>query len=125
MAKAEKKRELNREIASLNVQVEQLIARLNDAEREKALLHEKVSNLTSTTKGFHETTDKQGQLLKNTLNALDILQAEKIKQVNELKAITANLIEKMAIIADLEKENKRLLEEKADLQVKVAELLRQ
>jgi hypothetical protein len=108
--------DLNNQIVSLKSQIEQLNAGLTNSEREKAALLEKVNGWTSITKDFYQTTDKQGQLLKNTLEELNKLQAEQIKQRKELDETTAALVEKMAIIETLETEKKRLVEEKADLQ---------
>ena len=114
---------LNNQIALLKAQIEQLNADINNAEREKAALLEKVNSWTSITKDFYQTTDKQGQLLKNTLEELNKLQAEQIKQRKELNETTTALVEKMAIIETVETEKKRLLEEKAELQNRLGQTL--
>lgn len=114
---------LNSEIASLKGEVSELQTSLDNAEREKAVLLQKVNNWTSITKDFYQTTDKQGQLLKNTLDELNKVQAEQIRQRKELNETTAALVEKMAIIETLESENKRILEEKTELQNRLDEFL--
>lgn len=121
----QQKKELNEQISSLNMKIAALETNLDEAEREKALLLQKVNSWTSITRDFYQTTDKQGQLLKNAIEELDKLQKEQIKQRKELKETNAALIEKMAIIATQEEKNKRLLEERAELQVKLDQLLRQ
>lgn len=119
------KAKLNEAIASLQRQLDDVGAKLDAAEREKALLLQKVDSWTSITKAFYETNDKQGQLLKNTLDELNKVQAELIKERTDLKETTSALIEKMAIITMLADKSKRLLEEKTELQDKLDQVLRQ
>ena len=107
---------LQAEITSLKGQMNELRANLSDSEREKATLLQKVNSWASITKDFYDTNDKQGQLLKNTLEELNKAQAEQVKQNKELNETTAALIDKIAIIESLETENKRLVEEKTELQ---------
>lgn len=114
---------LNSEITSLKGQIGGLQTNLDNAEREKAVLLQKVDSWTSITKDFYQTTDKQGQLLKNTLDELNKVQAEQIRQRKELNETTAALVEKMAIVERLGSENKRILEEKTELQNRLDQFL--
>jgi seryl-tRNA synthetase len=114
---------LNSKVISLKGEVSELQTNLDNAEREKAALLQKVNNWTSITKDFYQTTDKQGQLLKNTLDELNKVQAEQIRQRKELNETTAALVEKMAIIETLEAENKRILEERTELQNRLDQFL--
>jgi peptidoglycan hydrolase CwlO-like protein len=114
---------LRGEIASLKAKIDKLDGDLGNAEREKASLLAQVESWTSITKGFYTTNDKQGTLLQNTLDELKRIQAEAIKQRGELNETTSQLVEKMAIIEQLQTDNKRLLEEKAELQAKLDNLL--
>ena len=107
---------LNSKIVALKAETNKLQANLNEAERERAILLQKVNSWTSITKDFYETTDKQGRLLKNTLNELNKVQAQQIKERKELNETTAVLVEKMAIIETLEAQKRRLVEEKTELQ---------
>jgi seryl-tRNA synthetase len=115
---------LNTEAASLKTQIKELQDKLDNTEREKAALLQKVNSWTSIVQDFTQTNDKQGQLLKNTLEELNRIQTEQIKEHKELNETSASLVEKMAIIDSLETEKKRLLEEKADLQNKLDNYLR-
>jgi len=115
---------LNTDSASLKSQIKELQDKLDDAEREKAALLQKVNSWTSIVQDFTQTNDKQGQLLKNTLEELNKVQTEQIKEQKELNETSAALVEKMAIIESLETEKKRLLEEKVDLQNKLDSYLR-
>lgn len=119
------KTDLNNRIASIERRIEQLQADLTEAERQKALLQEKVNSWTAIVMDFSKTTEDQGQLLKSTLDELRTNQAEQIKKDKELKQTTNALVEKMAIISTMEEKNKRLLEERTDLNNKLNQLLRQ
>ncbi len=114
---------LNNKMASLQAEYIQLETKLKDAEREKAVLLQKVDSWTSITKDFYATNDKQGQLLNNTLEELKKAQAEKIQTTKELNETSNTLIEKMAIIETLEAEKRRLIEAKAELQSQVDKYL--
>lgn len=121
----QEKAKLNEVIASLRTQIGEVQAKLDAAEREKATLLQQVNSWTAITKDFYQTNDKQGQLLKNTIDELNRVQAELIKEQSDLKDTTTALIEKMAIITTLEGKSKRLLEEKTELQDKLDQVLRQ
>jgi cell shape-determining protein MreC len=121
--KKQMENKLNSEISSLKAENGELQTNLDNAEREKATLLQKVNSWTSITKDFYETTDKQGQLLKNTLEELNKIQTEQVSQRRELNETTKALEEKMAIIETLQTENKRIVEEKAELQNKLNQLL--
>jgi peptidoglycan hydrolase CwlO-like protein len=114
---------LSSEITSLKAEKGELQTNFDNAEREKAALLQKVNSWTSITKDFYETNDKQGQLLKNTLEEKDKLLEEQVRQRKELDETTKALEEKMAIIETLQAENKRTLEEKTELQNKLDKFL--
>lgn len=115
---------LRSEIATLSAKVGKLEGNLRDVERERASLLAQVQSWTSITKDFYTTTDKQGALLKNTLDELKHIQAEQIKQRKELNETTAELVEKMAIVEQVQAENRRLLEEKTELRARLDSILR-
>jgi cell shape-determining protein MreC len=114
---------LSSEITSLKAEKGELQTNLDNAEREKAALLQKVNSWTSITKDFYQTNDKQGQLLKNTLEELNKVQTEQVSQRKELDETTKALEEKMAIIETLQAENKRILEEKTELQNRLDKFL--
>jgi septal ring factor EnvC (AmiA/AmiB activator) len=114
---------LNSEIASLKAEIGQSQNEFKNAEREKAALLQKVNSWASIVEDFSQTNDKQGLLLKNTLDELNKVQAEQIKQEKQLTETTATLVEKMAVIETLEAEKKRLLEEKTELQSRLDQFL--
>jgi cell shape-determining protein MreC len=115
---------LRSEIASLKAKIDKLEGDLGNVERERASLLAQVESWTSITKDFYTTNDKQGTLLQNTLDELKRVQAEEIKHRKELSETTAQLVEKMAIIEQLQIDTKRLLEERTELQAKLDSFLR-
>jgi cell shape-determining protein MreC len=117
------KNSLNTQIASLRTELTTLKGDLQNLGSEKAALLEKVNSWASITKDFSETTDKQGQLLKKTLEELNAVQEAQVKQKKELDETTAALREKMAIIETMQTDNARLLEEKTELQARLGEQL--
>ena len=121
----QQKQDLDNEIASLTEQIQGLKGDITNAEIAKDDALRRVNNWASITKDFYETNDKQGQLLKNTLDELNKVQTELIQERKDLKETTTALIEKMAIIAQLDGKSKQLLEEKTELQDKLDQFLQQ
>jgi len=115
---------LRSEIASLGGKTGKLEGDLRDVERERASLLAQVESWTSITKDFYTTNDKQGTLLKNTLDELKRVQAEQIKQRKELNETTAELVERMAIVEQLQAENRRLREVETGLRARLDSFLR-
>ncbi len=114
---------LNSEITALKVEVGKLQANLNNVEREKADLLQRVSNMAGVVETSSQTADNQRKLFETTQEKLNRLQAEQIKHRKELKETTSSLIEKMVIIETLGAEKKRLLEERTELQSRLDQLL--
>ncbi len=114
IAKLEDK--LSKKTATLKSDLRKVKANLKNSERAKATLHKESSKTKAITKDFYQTTDKQGQLLKNAITELNAVQTDQIEDRRQLNETTTALFEKMAIIESLEIEKRRLTEEKSDLQ---------
>lgn len=123
--KEDEKLKLGTEIAALKKQIVSLEANLKKSElaREDAL--QRVNNWASIVKDFTETYDKQEVQLQKTLADLNSAQTTLIEEQAQHKETTTALMEQMAIVKQLEAESKRLVEEKADLQKKLDQLLQQ
>ena len=117
--------QLGAEIASRKQQLDALNIELTDVKRERDQYLQQVNSWVNITQEFYTTNDKQGQLLKNTFDELQRVEAELIKERSQHKETTAALGEKMAIISDQEGKLKQLLEEKTELQTKLDQFLRQ
>ena len=114
--KQQMEQELNKTISALQTTSTELKNSLENAEREKAQLLQKVTTSASAVEGLTKTNEQQGALLAEKLADLKKIEAQQIKDRKELNEISANLIEKMAIIDTMEAKIKRLIEEKTDLQ---------
>jgi hypothetical protein len=121
----QQKAELSEQITSLKITIEQLEGKIRDAERAKAIAEQEESTWKALAEAFHTTNEKQGQLWKNAVDKLTALEAERIKERKELQERTQTLLDKMAIIATLEADKKRLIEEKTGLRTKLDQLLAQ
>ncbi len=112
-------------MSQLQNQIGQLESKLTEADRQNALLLQKVNNWTSIAQDFSTTNDRQGQLLQNALDELDKVQVELINEQSQHQETTTALVEKLAIITSIEDKNKQLMEEKTELQNRLDQLLRQ
>lgn len=112
-------------IGALQQQVAALKANLTEIEIERDTALRKEGNWASITKDLTATNDNQRQLLENALDGQKKLNAELIKERKQLDDTTAALLEKSAIIAQLEGKLKGLIEEGAMLQNTLDKYLRQ
>ena len=119
------KTQLNAAIADLQSKLSDLDAKLNQSEREKSELLTKVNGWTSVVQDFQQTNDKQLSLLTNTQYELRNVQAELTKEKSQNKEITTAILEKMAIISQLEEQSKQLVKEKSLLQARLEQVVRQ
>jgi chromosome segregation ATPase len=113
------------EIASLKLQISNLMNDLKTAEIERDAANRKVNGWASIVQDFAKTVENNEKLAKDALTERDLKEAQLIKQGKELKDTTDALMENMAIVRQLQDESKRLLEEKTELQNKLDLYLRQ
>jgi len=121
----DEKEKLRIEIAALKEQVGSLDAKLKQAEIDKEDAQRRVNNWASIVKDFEQTNDQQGALLQQKLDELNRAETALIEEQAKHKETTTALMENMAIVKQLQAESKRLVEEKADLQKKLDQLLQQ
>ena len=117
------KEELNKKLSQMNIKVSDLQAKLDLANREKAKLQDKTAEWQTLAEKFHSTNDKQAKLLADTMSKLEQLESKQIRQEKDLKETNDVLLQKLAMIATLQAQNKRLIEEKTDLQGKLDKVL--
>jgi uncharacterized protein YlxW (UPF0749 family) len=121
----QKEAELNKTIKSLQADINRLEAELADATRKRDDAIQRMENWQAIAMDFSKTTETQVKLAKDALNEKNIIDAERIESLKELEERTAALIEKMALIDQLEKESRRLREEKIALQNKLDQFTQQ
>ncbi len=114
---------LKDQINKLNIQVDQLETQLVEAQRRatEAVAQENAWRDINTR--FLNTNEELRNLLQEKLAELNKVDARRIEGEKELEETTASLIEKMAIIMDLETKSKQLLEEKTSLQNRLNQLM--
>jgi len=115
-AAGKQEQKLKDDINALKIKVSQLETQLAEAKikADEAVAQENLWREINTK--FLSTNEDLRKLLEDKLAELKNVDARRIQGDKELKETTATLIEKMAIISDLEKQSKLLLEEKTDLQ---------
>lgn len=117
IADAEKRdQELKDEINSLKIRLGELETQLTAAKRQTTMATEQESKWRDINLKFLETNDQLSKMLDDKLAELKSVDAMRIENEKELEETTASLIEKMAVIATLQKQLKQLLEEKTALQ---------
>ena len=119
------KLKLGSDISALQREVGTFKASLTELEIERDTALRKEGNWASITKALTATNDNQRLLLENSLNEQKKLNAELIKERKQLDDATAALVEKSAIIAQLESKLKGLIEDSMTLQNTLDKYLRQ
>ncbi len=119
----EREQLLNESVSALKTQIDQLKTQLTEAQRtaKQAVAQENVWRDINTK--FLSTNENLRDLLQQKLDELKSVDAKRIQGDKELNDTTATLIEKMAIIDDLEKQMKLLREEKIELQNQIGQQL--
>ncbi len=117
--------ELNNTIKSLQADINKLKTDLTDAIRKRDDAIQRMDNWQAIAMDFSKTTETQVKLAKDALNDRNVIDAERIKNLKELEERTSSLIQKMALIDQLEKESRRLREENTALQDKLDQFMRQ
>jgi len=112
-------------IGSLESELITVKGELNLAQTKRDQLGNDVDQLTSQLEALAVTNDKWHTMVQNAQTELTKVNAELTKERSQNKEITTAILEKMAIIAQLEEQAKQLVSEKEQLQVKLVQVLRQ
>lgn len=121
----EEKLKLGADNSTLQQQVVGLKTNLTKLEIERDTALRKEGNLASVTENLTVTNDNQRQMLQNALDDQKKLNTDLIKERKQLEDATAALLEKSAIIAQLQSKLKGLVEDSAMLQNTLDKYLRQ
>jgi hypothetical protein len=121
----QQKAELSVQISSLQTKIDQLAGQLREVEREKAALLQRVDGFVAEVEKFTQTNANQTALADKAFDAWKAAEADLIKEQSRHKETAQLLLEKMAVVATLEADMKRLVEEKAGLRTKLDQLLQQ
>ncbi len=121
---AEEKTKLNADLAAARQEKVALEANVAKLETDRDMALRKEGNWATLTKNLTATNDNQNQLLERALDEQKKLNADLNKESNQLDDATAALIQKSAIIAQLQAKLKGLTEDNAALQGKMDQYLR-
>jgi hypothetical protein len=121
----ERENELNQTIKSLQGQTIQLKTELADAKRSRDDAIQRLNNWAGITEDFQKTNQQQGEMLKKALAEVVQLNASQDHNQKELQDRALAILEKMALIDQLEKESRRLREQNTELQKKLDQLTQQ
>ncbi len=116
---------LKEQINSFTIRNEELQAEIDNSERQKLSLEQRLDSMAAAVNAANQTASLQTQLFENAQKELERTRSQQIEQENDLKQTTATLNERMAIISQLRKDNKRLLEEKAEMEARLNQSFRQ
>ena len=116
----ELKRQLDREIQSLQADKNQLATDLRSTERLAQKAQADADSWKGVMTGFEQSVRNLQASLDQTQGQLDQARSQGVKDQKELNQITADLYEKIVQLQSLEAERRRLLEQKKELEKQVA-----
>ncbi len=119
------KAELDRQINDLKVAMTELQAQLDAVKRDNTLKEQQVANQTAAVKLANQAAAEQTRLFENVQQEIESLRAEQTKRTKELNETTQTLLEKMAVIAQLEEKNRQLTEAKQEVETRLNQMLQQ
>jgi myosin heavy subunit len=119
------KAELGAQISEQGNIITQLQGQLDNIKRENAQLVQSVANMGKDVAKANETARLQIQQFEKAQEEVKNLLADQTKRNKELQERTQTLMEKMAVIAQLEDKNKRLTEQNKELEGRINNVLQQ
>jgi peptidoglycan hydrolase CwlO-like protein len=119
------KAQLDAQINELGLQVKQLEGELDGIKRENAQLVQKVAAMAATVETANATATQQTTLFETTQQEVQGLRADQTNRKKELDETNQMLMEKMAVIAQLQQKVRQLTEENQELGARYNQYLQQ
>jgi len=119
------RRDLEAQMNQLRVAMSDLQANLDAVKRENAQLVQQVTDMGAAVEQANALQASQLQQAQAAQQDVVALQAEQTRLDTELKETDQLLIEKMAVVAQLEAKNKQLIESNQELETRLNQYLRQ
>lgn len=117
---AELEKQLQRELQSLEADKDQLTSDLLKSERLALQYQSQADSWKGVMTGFEQSVRNLQASLSQTQEQLDQARTQGVKDQKELNEITADLYEKIVQMQSLEAERRRLLEQKKELEDRMA-----
>jgi uncharacterized phage infection (PIP) family protein YhgE len=118
-----KEADLNKQVTDLTTARDELQTQVDTLKRQNGQLVQEVTNMGAAVKLANETMAKLRDQAAAAEQEVASLRADQTDRNKELQETTHALMEKMAVIADLEKKNRQLIEEKQGFQTQLSQKL--
>ncbi len=119
------KAKLDEQLLALDTQVKSLEGDLDLVKRERDQLVQKVANMTAAVENATAASKQQTTLFETAQQEVQKLQAEQTNRRKELDETNQMLLEKLALIAQLETKVRQLTEENQDVESRLNQYLHQ
>lgn len=119
------KADLGRQVNDLTVLKGQLDAQIDGLKRENAQLVQKLTDMAAVVATANETLAKVRDQAAMAEQEVKNLRADQADRSKELEETTQALMERTAVIADLQRKSRQLIEEKQGLETQLNQVLQQ
>lgn len=119
------KADMGKQLSDLTTLRAQLEAQLDGLKRDNGQLVQKLTDMAAVVETANATAKQQTELFQTSQQEVQSLRAEQTNRSKELQETSQALMERMAVLADLEKKNRQLIEEKQGLEVQLSQVLQQ
>jgi chromosome segregation ATPase len=119
------KNELNAQILALDLENKKLQAEVDKAMRRNTVLETENQQQRASTSLAHELASKQQEMFKAAQAQLAGLQTDQTNRKKELDETNQMLLEKMAVISELDAKVRRLIEENQEVETRLNQYLQQ
>jgi hypothetical protein len=119
------KAELGKQITELTTLKTDLEAQIDGLKRENGQLVQKLTDWAAVVETANGAATHQTELFQSSQKEVEALRAEQTNRNKELQETTQALMERMAVLTDMEKRNRQLIEEKQGLETQLNQVLGQ
>ncbi len=119
------KAKLDEQLLALDTQIKTLQAELDTANRERNTLVQKVAGMAAAVETANSASQQQTTLFETAQQEVQNLRAEQTNRRKELDETNQMLLERMAVIAQLEERVRRLTEENQEVETHLNQYLQQ
>jgi myosin heavy subunit len=123
-AQAEKA-QLDEQIAAKSMEINDLKGKLDDAERMRDQWAQKAAGMAAAVETANAASKQQTTLFQTTQQEVQQLRAEQTNRRKELDETNQMLLERMAVVSQLEEKVRRLTEENQDVETRLNQYLQQ